>query len=179
MTDGFSDEAAAVRARKNRDRPLNDKQRRFVEEYLVDLNGSAAAVRAGYSVKRSKKQASLMRKLPSVQEAIERGIAARSERVEASQDWIIDQLVENVKRSMQLAKVKVGGRETGEHSYQGSVANKSLELLGRHLGMFTDKLKLEGDFLDDLSADDLATLGKHLREAGYGTSGSDREETRH
>jgi hypothetical protein len=42
--------------------------------------------------------------------------------------------------------------------------------------MFTDKVKIEGSFLDDLSPDDLASLVKHLKEAGFGASG---EETRH
>ncbi len=56
----------------------------------------------------------------------------------------------------------------------------ALEKLGRHLSMFTDKVKIEGTFLDDLSPEELATLVKHLREAGFGGAAEGREaETRH
>ena len=44
----------------------------------------------------------------------------------------------------------------------------ALEKLGRHLSMFTDKVKIEGTFLDDLPPDELADLVKHLKEAGFG-----------
>ena len=89
-------------------------------------------------------------------------------------------LIENVQRAMQLKPVKDrGGKETGEHQYQGGVANKALELLGRHLGMFTDNIKLKGDFLDNLTADELAALARHLREAGFGAPGEGGPETRH
>lgn len=161
-------------------RPLNLRQQRFVEEYLVDLNGQDAAIRAGYSPGRAKMQAYHLKQIPAVREAIDAAIQARSERVEANQDWIIKRLIENVQRAMQLVAVQDrGGKLTGEHSYQGSVANKALELLGKHLGMFTDKLKLEGDFLDNLSPDELAALVGTLREAGFGAPGEGESETRH
>ncbi len=72
-----------------------------------------------------------------------------------------------------------GGHLTGEHQYQGSVANKALELLGRHLGMFTDRIRFEDDLLDHLSPDELVALARHLREAGFGASGEGGSETRH
>ena len=37
------------------------------------------------------------------------------------------------------------GKPTGEYQYQGNVANKALELLGRHLGMFVDRIAHEGE----------------------------------
>ncbi len=46
---------------------------------------------------------------------------------------------------MTVEPVMVGGVETGKYVYQGNVANKALELLGRHAGMFNDKLKLGAD----------------------------------
>jgi hypothetical protein len=57
---------------------------------------------------------------------------------------MIDRLVENVERAMQAEPVrrKVGDREEevpGEYVYNGSVANKALELLGKELGMFIDR----------------------------------------
>ncbi len=159
---------------------LTPKQQLFVAEYLVDLNATQAAVRAGYSKKTAYSVGHENLKKPEVAAAIQEAMAARSERTKADQDWIVERLVENVERAMQLEPVTDReGKPVGEHVYQGNVANKALELLGKHLGMFTDKLKLEGDFLDDLSADDLAVLARHLREAGYGAPGEGEPETRH
>ncbi len=161
-------------------KPLTWKQRRFVEEYPVDQNGAAAAVRAGYSASRARQSAWRLLRQPAIQEALGEVQDKLTKRSEANQDWIIEHLTENVKRAMQLEPVKDrGGKLTGEHTYQGNVANKALELLGRHLGMFTDKLKIEGDLLDDLTADDLASLARYLKEAGFGAFGEGEPETHH
>jgi phage terminase small subunit len=53
----------------------------------------------------------------------------------------------------------------------------ALEKLGRHLSMFTDKVKIEGTFLDDLSPNELAALVEHLRAAGYGRALPDAAAT--
>lgn len=50
---------------------LNDKQRRFVDEYLVDLNATQAAIRAGYSPKTAGSQAFDLLKKPEIHEYIE------------------------------------------------------------------------------------------------------------
>ena len=124
---------------------INPKQARFVEEYLVDLNASDAARRAGYSKKTSNQKGYELRHMPEIQEAIIVAMQARSKRTEAKQDWILERLVENVERAMQLKPViDSHGKPTGEHVYKGNVANKALELLGRHEGMFTDNLNLSG-----------------------------------
>ncbi len=47
----------------------------------------------------------------------------------------------------------------------------ALEKIGRHLGMFTHKLKIERSFLDGLTPHELAALAEHLREAGFGGAG--------
>ena len=120
---------------------LTAKQARFIEEYLVDLNATQAAIRAGYSEKTAEQQGYQLLQKTSVQRAIEVAVSERSERTKVDQDWVIERLIENVDRSMQAAPVKDrDGNSIGEFTYQGSVANKSLELLGRHLGMFTDKI---------------------------------------
>lgn len=58
----------------------------------------------------------------------------------ASREWVIDRLIENVERAMQLRSV-VGpdGKETGEYKYDGAVANRALELLGKEIGMFIER----------------------------------------
>ena len=65
---------------------LTDKQKRFVEDYLVDLNATQAAVRAGYSAKTAEQQAYQLLQKTSVSEAIAAAQAARSERTELTQD---------------------------------------------------------------------------------------------
>lgn len=74
-----------------------------------------------------------------------------------SKSWVIAKLVENVERAMQAQPVlDAQGAPTGEYEYQGNVANKALELLGRTQGIFIDKKEIgkPGDF-DNMSDQDL------------------------
>ncbi|AJX00547.1 terminase small subunit [Burkholderia gladioli] len=71
---------------------LTPKQQRFVEEYLLDLNGSAAARRAGYSERTANEQAVRLLANVSVQSAIAAAMAARSERTKIDQDRIVQEL---------------------------------------------------------------------------------------
>jgi phage terminase small subunit len=133
---------------------LTDKQKRFVEDYLVDLNATQAAVRAGYSAKTAEQQAYQILQKTSVSEAIAAAQAARSERTELTQDWVLDRLREVTERCMQHeALLDHEGNPTGEYKFNASGANKSIELIGKHLGMFKDnlKVKLEISHEDTLS----------------------------
>lgn len=71
---------------------LNKRQQRFVEEYLVDLNGTQAAIRAGYSPKTANEQAAQLLAKLSIQEAVQAAQAKRSERVQIDQDWVVKRL---------------------------------------------------------------------------------------
>ena len=71
---------------------LNPKQKRFVEEYLIDLNGRQAAIRAGYSPKTADVQASRLLRNAKVQKAIEAAMYARSKRTEVSADRVVEEL---------------------------------------------------------------------------------------
>ena len=70
---------------------LTDKQRCFVEEYLVDLNASAAARRVGYSG-RARTQGWRLMKQPAVAAAIERAMRARARRTRISADAVLTEL---------------------------------------------------------------------------------------
>ncbi|WBF05185.1 terminase small subunit [Burkholderia phage CSP3] len=74
------------------DQPLTDKQQAFVDEYLVDLNATKAAIRAGYSPKTAQEQSSRMLSKPHVQKAIAEAKARRAERTEIDQDRIVREL---------------------------------------------------------------------------------------
>lgn len=123
---------------------LTAKQERFVQEYLLDLNATQAAIRAGYSAKTANEQGARLLANVSVREAIEVAKEDRSERTELTQDWVVSKLRENVERAMQAVPVMDKDGPTGEFKYDGAVANRALELLGKHIGMFTDKHEHSG-----------------------------------
>lgn len=131
-------------------RPLSEKQRLFIKEYLVDLNATQAAIRAGYSAKTAYRQGADLLQKTSIREAIEKAQAERSQRVEVTQDYVISNLVEIVERSMQRAPVTNRKGEQIKDSkgrnvwcFDAKAANKALELLGKHLGLFSDRVQTE------------------------------------
>lgn len=73
-------------------KPLRGKRARFVEEYLVDLNGTQAAVRAGYGEKNARFTAAELLAHPDVQAAVTAGRAAQSRRTEVDADRVIKEL---------------------------------------------------------------------------------------
>lgn len=109
---------------------LTQKQRRFVEEYMVDGNIVQAAIRAGYAERSAYGHSSTLMKIPHVAAAIEKAKAALSEKLGITAERIRTELWTN----HTLAR--------GESDY--SASNKSLELLGKDLGMFQDKLEITG-----------------------------------
>lgn len=141
---------------------LTKKQELFVNEYLIDLNATQAAIRAGYSVKTANEQGSQNLAKLSIQEAIAKAMAERSKRTGVNQDRVVMELaklafvnmsdvvdLENVTINQTAAKedlaciqsVKVKPGEFGEEREIKLYDKKSsLELLGKHLGMWNDKL---------------------------------------
>lgn len=71
---------------------LTAKQRRFVDEYLIDLNATQAAVRAGYSKKTAQEQGSRLLSNVMVAAEVEAAQARRSERTEITQDMVLREL---------------------------------------------------------------------------------------
>jgi phage terminase small subunit len=134
---------------------LTPKQRKFVEEYLIDLNGTQAAMRAGYSKRTANEQAARMLAKASVREAVAAAQLERSERTQITADYVLSNLAEIVERTMQRAPVMEGRGEDraqakddeGRHvwDFNASGANKALELLGKHLALFTDKHQHSGE----------------------------------
>ena len=71
---------------------MTPKQQRFVEEYLKDLNGTQAAIRAGYSKRTANEQAARLLAKDSVQAAVTEALEARSERTKIDADWVLTRL---------------------------------------------------------------------------------------
>ena len=145
---------------------LTEKQQRFVDEYLIDLNATQAAIRAGYSVKNADKIGSELLGKTRVAEAISEKMADRSKRTGVNQDRVVLELAKiafvnaadlidpknaTIKdgatfddtAAIQSVKVKTIPGKNGERVEREIRLNdklKALELLGKHLGMWDDRL---------------------------------------
>ena len=144
---------------------LTAKQQRFVDEYLIDLNATQAAIRAGYSVKTANEQGSQNLAKLSIQQAIAEQMAERSKRTGINQDRVVLELAKIALVKMtdivdsqgriksdaspddlaciESVKYKESESDTGssvEREVKIASKLKALELLGKHLGMWNDKL---------------------------------------
>lgn len=104
---------------------LTPKQERFVLEYLVDLNATQAAIRAGYSERTARQTGAENLAKPVIAAAIQEAQAARAARVEITAEWVLRQLQEEA-------------TDRGEGASHAARV-KALELLGKHLGMFPSR----------------------------------------
>lgn len=144
---------------------LTEKQQRFVDEYLIDLNATQASIRAGYSVKTANEQGSQNLAKLSIQQAIAEQMAERSKRTGINQDRVVLELAKiafvkmtdivdsqgRIKSDasaddlacIESVKYKESESDTGssvEREVKIASKLKALELLGKHLGMWNDKL---------------------------------------
>lgn len=141
---------------------LTAKQKRFSEEYLKDLNGTQAAIRAGYSKRTARQIGAENLSKPVIQNFIEELVGTRSQETEIEINSVVKRLAEiaffdigeafdsdgRPKSAADLAKLPVTVVWNGEKTsfkVQSGDKIKALELLGRHFGMFNDKLKVENE----------------------------------
>jgi len=149
-------------------RPLTDKQKMFVLEYLVDLNATQAAIRAGYSERTANRIGPQLLVKSCIQEALKKAMDERSKRVEITADMVLKEIAKlGFSNMKQFAKWGPNGvrlihsdeltedqaacvAEVSESTteFGGTVKFKlhdkkgALELLGKHLGMFKDNVNL-------------------------------------
>lgn len=146
-------------------RKLTKKQQLFVDEYLIDLNATQAAIRAGYSVNDAKEQGYENLTKPHIQEAVAKSMAERSRRTGVNQDRVVLELakiafvkmtdvvddhgrIKGTATDDDLACIESIKYKESDNEFGGSVERevkigsklKALELLGKHLGMWNDKL---------------------------------------
>jgi phage terminase small subunit len=152
---------------------LTPKQRLFVDEYIIDFNATAAAVRAGYSPKTAVKIGSENIRKPDVQAAIQEVMSKRESRTQITQDRVLQEFARiafldpkalfddegKPRRIVDLSDdtaaaiagldvVMTGNSELGVGQVQKiKIADKiqALTQLARHLGMLNDKIKVSGD----------------------------------
>ena len=163
---------------------MTKKQKRFVEEYLIDLNATQAAIRAGYKAGNTQRASEigseLLHKTP-VAESIQEAMAERSRRTGVSADRVIQELARiafvnavevidtktaTVKEcassddtaAIQSVKVKTFGEDGIEREIKMADKIKALELLGKHLGMFQNNLNVNFESSEKLN-DIMSQLG--------------------
>lgn len=119
---------------------LTDRQEKFCNEYLVDLNATQAAIRAGYSKKTAQVIAAENLSKPIIQEKLQKCIKKQQERTQITADKVLADIEEVKERCMQKVPVlDEEGNPTGEWRFEATPALRALELLGKHLALFTDR----------------------------------------
>lgn len=135
---------------------LTAKMIKFVNEYLIDLNATQAAIRAGYSQDTAGSIGSENLQKPEIQEFMDRRKKEIADVAELSPEWVIQNLKEVALRCKQAEPVmiKIDGElvPSGEYKFDSNGANRALELIGKQIGgMFVNKV-------------DLTTKGESIRE---------------
>ena len=153
------------------------KHELFCQEYLVDLNATQAYIRAGYKANSAESNSSALMRNHKIFTRVNELLAARSVRVGISQDRVLRELariafldptqlanMDNATISANaseddraaIASVKVkSGEDFTEREIKFADKLKALELMGKHLGMYTDKIDMRGN----LSGDVKITIG--------------------
>lgn len=145
---------------------LTAKQQRFCDEYLIDLNATQAAIRAGYSVKTAAVIATENLKKPNITEYIEKRMAEKEDALIAKQDEVLRYLTSVMRRELSEHVVVTLSEESSfyEPDINGTMrkrterkeasevveiparlsdANKAAELLGKRYGLYTDVVEIE------------------------------------
>jgi phage terminase small subunit len=166
---------------------MTKKQKLFIEEYLIDLNATQAAIRAGYSPSTAKQIGNENLTKLDIRAHIDKAMAERSKRTGINADRVVQELAKialvnaidvidpktaTIKdgalpedtAAIQSVKVKTFGEDGLEREIKMADKIKALELLGKHLGMFKDKIEVSGSL--DTEKTKLDDLIKQMRGDG-------------
>ena len=146
---------------------MTKKQKRFAEEYLIDLNATQAAIRAGYSPETAGSIGAENLKKPEIKSKIDKAMAERSRRTGINQDRVLQELARigfakipdvvdpetaEIRTDASdddlacIQSIKIKPNEFGKEREVKLYDKKSaLVDLGKHLGLFKDKVELTGD----------------------------------
>lgn len=147
---------------------MTEKQKRFCDEYLIDLNATQAAIRAGYSKKTAKQIGQENLTKLDVKEYIEKRMAEKEKELIADQDEVLKYLTATMRREKKECVVVTTSEEKSTFVPDGegkmrkqtvkkevpriveiparlSDANKAAELLGKAYGLYTDKVETDVD----------------------------------
>jgi phage terminase small subunit len=161
-----------MKSRERDEQGLNPQQASFAREYLVDLNATKAAIRAGYSPKTADRQGSRLLRNAVIAKAVQEGKLSRQERIEVNSDDVLRELVRISKADLRkvfnedgniknpkdwpdevaafISSIEV--EEIGERGVVIGHVKKiklwpkvpALELLGKHLALWVERHELTG-----------------------------------
>ena len=121
---------------------LTPKQKQFCEEYIIDLNATQAAIRAGYAEKNARIIAAQNLSKLNIQNYICELKKRRQERIEYTQDDVMKDLLEIKNRCMQKAPVTFMGHQVQDENgnniwkFDSRGANQALDMLAKHNGFY-------------------------------------------
>ena len=131
---------------------MKDRQRRFADEYLIDLNAEAAAVRAGYSPRYARGNAYKLVARSGIKEYIEKRMAEKESELIADQNEVLRYLTAVMRGESTSEEIIVEGIGDGRSKARKLKKTpsekdrlKAAELIGKRYGLFTDKIETDVD----------------------------------
>lgn len=131
---------------------MKDRQRRFADEYLIDLNAEAAAVRAGYSPRYARGNAYKLVARSGIKEYIQKRMAEKESELIADQNEVLRYLTAVMRGESTSEEIIVEGIGDGrskarklEKTPSEKDRLKAAELIGKRYGLFTDKIETDVD----------------------------------
>ena len=139
---------------------LTAKQQRFGDEYLIDLNATQAAIRAGYSKRTAYSIGEENLKKPEIKTYIKQRMAEKESELVASQDEVLKYLTSVLRGGSQSTEIVVEGIGDGCSEARTMMKKpsekdrlKAAELMGKRYGLYTDKLELDADMELNITID--------------------------
>ena len=142
------------------EKKLTAKQQRFCDEYLIDLNATQAAIRAGYSEKYAHTNATKLLQITTIKDFIAERMAEKESDLIADQDEVLQYLTSVMRGKTQAEVVVVEG--TGDGCSEARAMQKApdekerlkaAELLGKRYGLYTEKVEQQVDMELNISVD--------------------------
>lgn len=131
---------------------LTAKQQRFVDEYLIDLNATQAAIRAGYSKKTARKIGQENLTKPDIKEYISKRMEEKESELIAEQNEVLKYLTSVMRGKSRSTEIVVEGQGDGystartiEKAPSEKDRLRAAELIGKRYGLYTDKVEADID----------------------------------
>lgn len=133
---------------------LNEKQEAFCREYIIDLNATQAAIRAGYSAKTAQEQSSRLLSNAMVSDRVAELKAERAQRTQIDADWVLTAAKRVYDRCMQDEPVldrkgepvmctTANGSVAAAYTFDAAGANKALDTIGKHVNVNAFKTSID------------------------------------
>lgn len=139
---------------------MTEKQKRFCDEYLIDLNATQAAIRAGYSSNYANTNASKLLQITTIKEYISKRMAEKESELIADQDEVLKYLTSVMRGKSVSEVIVVEGVGDGcsearavEKTPDEKERLKAAELLGKRYGLYTEKLEQQVDMELNITVD--------------------------